>query len=440
MVPHRRPRPPRRRRQPVRHRPHEAVHLDERLQGRPVRGRGGAAGPARCRRRRRRRRPGRPRRGDRQGGRGSRSRSATDESRLRDQLHGGLPATSWPRSRCRGSSSSATRSHAARSARSSASTLSERDRALPPPPFPFIVGCGRSGSTLLRAMCDAHPTSRSRPSPTSSCPAGAAPTGRRDPPVRPPAFVDRLHASERFGCGSSTAPPSWRHFAAVAAGVLSAGRPDGLRAVGRRPRARRATPTRRPVYVLHIPSWRGCSRRRSFVHLIRDGRDVASLVPRARLGRHDRGGGAALAAAGHAAAGAPDGRCPPGATSSCATRTSCTDPATRLRESVRGDRAAVLPLDGRSDGSGRRGRPHDPASGVPPAPLDPADAGTARTGGASCSEQDVARFELLAGDTLAELGYERSGVGPSAAMRRDVAGQWVRWQLHRVRRRVGRAA
>ena len=59
---------------------------------------------------------------------------------------------------------------------------------------------------------------------------------------------------------------------------------------------------------------------------------------------------------------------------------------------------------------------------------------------AELSEQDVARFELLAGDTLAELGYEKSGVGASAAMRREVAGQWVRWQLHRVRRRVGRAA
>ena len=25
-----------------------------------------------------------------------------------------------------------------------------------PPPFPFFVGCGRSGTTLLRAMFDAH--------------------------------------------------------------------------------------------------------------------------------------------------------------------------------------------------------------------------------------------------------------------------------------------
>ena len=74
MVPHRRPRARRRRREPVRHRPHQAVHLDERLQGRPVRGRGGAASPAGCRRRRRRRRQGRPWRGDRQGGRGPRPR------------------------------------------------------------------------------------------------------------------------------------------------------------------------------------------------------------------------------------------------------------------------------------------------------------------------------------------------------------------------------
>jgi hypothetical protein len=54
------------------------------------------------------------------------------------------------------------------------------------------------------------------------------------------------------------------------------------------------------------------------------------------------------------------------------------------------------------------------------------------------SAADVARFELLAGDALTEHGYERQEPRPSASVRRDVAARWCRWQVHRVRRRVGR--
>jgi hypothetical protein len=54
------------------------------------------------------------------------------------------------------------------------------------------------------------------------------------------------------------------------------------------------------------------------------------------------------------------------------------------------------------------------------------------------SEEDVARFEVVAGGTLAELGYERAGVRPSPAIRRDVGRRWVRWQVHRVGQRARR--
>ena len=55
------------------------------------------------------------------------------------------------------------------------------------------------------------------------------------------------------------------------------------------------------------------------------------------------------------------------------------------------------------------------------------------------TDEDVARFELLAGRTLSEFGYERQNERrPSPAVRLSVAGRWCRWQLHRVRRRAGR--
>ena len=48
------------------------------------------------------------------------------------------------------------------------------------------------------------------------------------------------------------------------------------------------------------------------------------------------------------------------------------------------------------------------------------------------------RFELLAGSTLEAFGYERVARSPSAAARRDAAAQWARWQAHRVAKRITR--
>ena len=60
-----------------------------------------------------------------------------------------------------------------------------------PTTFPFIVGCGRSGSTLLRAMCDAHPALAVPPEShfiVALAPRGAAPR----PAVRRRRSLDRL--------------------------------------------------------------------------------------------------------------------------------------------------------------------------------------------------------------------------------------------------------
>ena len=61
-------------------------------------------------------------------------------------------------------------------------------------PFPFIVGCGRSGTTLLRALCDGHPHLAIPPE--SHFVVGLAP--RAGQVFDPDAFLAGLATSERF--------------------------------------------------------------------------------------------------------------------------------------------------------------------------------------------------------------------------------------------------
>ncbi len=175
-----------------------------------------------------------------------------------------------------------------------------------------------------------------------------------------------------------------------------------------------------------------------FIHLIRDGRDVASSF--LELGWADRIEEAALHWRLRVRRGRRAGRAlPAGRYHELRYEDLVADPAPQLRDLC----AAIgLPFSpAMLDPSDRAGAVirttrhpvYHQRLAIPPTP-------GLRNWRVELSEQDVARFELLAGDTLAELGYERAGVRASATTRREVAGRWVRWQLHRVRRRVGSAA
>jgi hypothetical protein len=142
-----------------------------------------------------------------------------------------------------------------------------------PNPYVFLVGCSRSGTTLLQRVVDAHPQVavtheqdwianyfRKR--------AGLTPDGRVTPEL-----IARLLQHKRFpklGVGREDlqrllGPGPAVGYAAFVTGILDLhGKARGKRLVG----------DKCPSYVLDIPSlhtlWPGAR----FVHLIRDGRDV----------------------------------------------------------------------------------------------------------------------------------------------------------------------
>ncbi len=146
-----------------------------------------------------------------------------------------------------------------------------------PPVFPFFVGCGRSGTTLLRAMFDSHPD-LAVPDEVS--------------------FVIRLarpHYARHYGwprrydadAGAAliTANASWRRWGlppdesrAALADPPPASFPDAVRRAYAAWAAHEGKPRyadKTPMHVLHLPRLARMFPEARFVHLVRDGRDVA---------------------------------------------------------------------------------------------------------------------------------------------------------------------
>src|SRR3954453_19523164 len=103
------------------------------------------------------------------------------------------------------------------------SVMPTRTSAESHPPFPFIVGCGRSGTTLLRAMLDSHPDMAVPP---ESYFVGALAPRAGSPPFDAAAFIDDVLGRPRFEL--------WQlDPVAVRAAVLADPTPDFATAVRR---------------------------------------------------------------------------------------------------------------------------------------------------------------------------------------------------------------
>lgn len=141
-------------------------------------------------------------------------------------------------------------------------------------PMPFIVGCPRSGTTMLRLMLDAHPELAIPPE--THFLSAALDLRSRDAELRREFFAV-VTGSRRWPDFHLDAGALERRLARIRPFVLH----EGLRCFYRMYAERFGKPRvgdKTPGYVLHLRRIAAVLPEARFVHLIRDGRDVAASL------------------------------------------------------------------------------------------------------------------------------------------------------------------
>ena len=308
------------------------------------------------------------------------------------------------------------------------------------PPFPFVVGCERSGTTLLRLILDAHPELAVPPESYFIVDLyrshGRSAHGRVDVE----AMAADLEANRWFR--------AWDLPEGEAARILGSERDEGADAADgldfagavRRVYSRYAElhgkpryGDKTPAYVQHIRLLAQVFPEARFVHLIRDGRDVAMSLAEVRWGPGDVLD-AALQWAERVSRGREAGH-QVGAHRYLEVRYErlVADPEPLLRE--------VAEFCGLSFDGAMARHPERAAERIPQRPealhrrAATAPSATGRDWRRDMAGDDLAAVEALIGGALAELGYER-GVPhvPTEAARRARAAVARRRRRHFVRR------
>jgi hypothetical protein len=298
-------------------------------------------------------------------------------------------------------------------------------------PFLFIVGCGRSGTTLLRAMCNSHP--RLAIPPESHFVVCLAERHSAPRSFDCSAFLDDLYRDERFDLWQLDREQVEQSLARSS----SADYADAVRQVfgtWAAVRGKQRYGDKTPVYVLHIERLASLFPEAVFIHLIRDGRDVACSF--LELGWAATVEDAALHWRLRVTRGRRAGRkLGPRRYRELRYEDLVDDPEGSLRELCRAIDLAFSPamLDhtiGVDDVISSTSHPEYHQR------LNQPTTATLRDWRRELTADQVGRFELLAGDLLSDLGYERQAPETTLSMRVDVMARWCRWQLHRIRRRV----
>lgn len=301
--------------------------------------------------------------------------------------------------------------------------------------FPFFVGSGRSGTTLVRAMFDSHPE--------LSVPGESG-------------FITRLgrHACRRYGCNGTfdsrvfvsdilahprfvrwgirehevrnalLAEPATNYAEAIRSVYSLYARKNGKSLYG----------DKTPVYVLNIPYLAGLFPESKFVHIIRDGRDVALSHLSIKEWGPSTIEEAALEWKQRVSAGRRAGEnLKPGRYVELRYEELVADPESTLRPvcDVLG-----LPFDdGMLHYFDRVDRILDPEYhpqhhkriALPPT-------GKLRDWRTQMTSRDAARFEAIAGPLLSGLGYERTCLHVSASIRAEAAARLAVAKSRYVRR------
>lgn len=301
--------------------------------------------------------------------------------------------------------------------------------------FPFVVGSGRSGTTMLRAMLDSHPALAIPPE--SYFVASSA--RQRHRYEQPTGF-----SAERF-C-ADLAVSRWflrwglepERLRTSLAEEPVAGLPEAIRRVfalyaRQQDKARYGDKT--PPYVLNLPLLAGLLPEARFVHLIRDGRDVAASLVDASFGPRDFG--QAVLHWEHAVRRGRAGarRLPPGRYLEIRYEQLVADPETQLRR-IAG--FVDLPYDPAMLEYHRRAAVVLAGVGRPEQHQHVREA--LRTGvrdwRVTLPAEHVALFEALAGSLRAELGDEPGTVGVQARARLQALQHRASREAHRLPRRL----
>lgn len=309
-----------------------------------------------------------------------------------------------------------------------------------PQRFPFLVGCARSGTTLLRAMLDAHPE--------------VAVPGESYFPLwfgRQRARYERPDGVDVEAFLADLTAHSWfRHWnlsdQAVRRALAEkppADFPAAVRVVYgayAHHHGKRYYADKTPVFVLHIPTLAQLFPEAVFVHIVRDGRDVALSLLDVGWGP-SRFGQAALHWRSRVEAGWRAARClRPERYHEISYEALVRDPEGVARQLLA---FLGLPFDHSML------RYFERAQSLITALPDPEDhrnlsrpPALLRNWREQLAPEQVALFEALAGDTLERAGYETSGQRPPRDTRWQALATKTRWagtrQYDRVRSTAAR--
>jgi Sulfotransferase family len=304
------------------------------------------------------------------------------------------------------------------------------------PPFLFVVGCGRSGTSVLRTVLDTH-------SDLAVVHEGhfVVPLSRRRVYYERPGgfdverFTAHLLAAPTIGGNLGFGPDDVR---AALDGAPVADYADAIRRLFRYYAKRQGKSRygdKMPGYVLRIPVLAQLFPEARFVHIIRDGRDVA-LSAMAIDGRGRDPVTLALDWRHRVLAGRTSGRqLGPRRYHEVRYEQLLAEPPTQIASLCRfldiDYEPAMLRFFERADAVPDKVRANPRHARL----AEPLSVGQ-RSWRTAMSRADLERFEAVAGDLLSELDYERAAPHPSIAARTAAAFGLVRRQVERARARA----